>query len=270
MRRLNKSFTLILLIALMASCIVLVQSSSAQSNATPAVTEFSLEYVDYSYTTPPQPVSSKDPYTGQVTTTTIPSQYVENYSVVATIKNPSGATYYNFRWRGHFEDPNASWLYNPYYPNSANNSYRLDSAISVPFAASTSTYSTFTLSFIPRSITPGGQVDVQVQALYGEFDNVGVGMIFPQDHLTYNFKFEGSASEWSGTQTVYYGQPTLSPTPQSTIQPTCLDTAASATPDAPEIPVIAILPLFIVIPLIAAVIIRKYASKTASQYFKKR
>lgn len=187
---------------------------------------------------------SKDPYTGQITNKTIPGYTVENKTVEATIKNPPGAMYYNFRWRGHFADPNEAWNYEPFNPNLRNNEYRLDSAISVPFQASTSTYSTFTLWFIPQSTTPGGQIDVQVQALYGEFENIGTGMIFPPDYVSYTFVFHGAVSDWSNTQTVTFNQPSPSPTP---------------TPNAPEFSAIALLPLFVVIPLVAAVFIRRCA-----------
>jgi hypothetical protein len=250
MNRSNKSLTLLLVIALTGSSLIFIQSASAQTN-TPAVAEFTLQYVDHSYDVPPQPTSSKDPYTGEVTTSTIPGYRVENKTIDVAILNPSGATYYNFRWKGHHED---QWHYSPF--NSESNSstaYSLADTFSVPFKASTSTHTVLSLYFLPKSITPGGEIDIQVQALYGNFRAVPYGHIEPiPGGPTYDFYFEGKVSDWSNTQ--------VFKTPET----------ANPSPAVPEFPAIAILPLFVIIPLIAIILLRKHAFKAASQYYKKQ
>jgi hypothetical protein len=247
MKTLSKSWALLLTTALVISSLLFIQSVSAQS--IPAVTDFTLQYVDNSYDTPPTTSSTQDPYNGQITTTTHPGTHIENKTVIATIKNPSGATYYNFRWKGHYD---TTWQYSPFSPDSEI-PYFVADGYSVPFKASTSTYSKFWLSFLPQQISADGSIDVQVQALYGNFraePYVHVGWVGAP---TYDFYFEGETSYWSSTQTISYSQASIAPSPM-----------------VQEFPATAILPLFIVIPLIAAIFIRKYAAKTASPYYKKR
>jgi hypothetical protein len=242
--------TLLLIIVLAASAFIVAQSVSALSPIRQGVSEFTLNYVDHSYDVPPQPISTKDPYTGEVTTSTIPGYHVENKTIEVTIKNPPGVTYYNFRWKAHYQDQVDQWQYNPAYPNSQGDTYVIQSVVSVPFRASTSTYSTFTLFFIPSSVTPGGKIDIQVQALYGEYENVSTGMIFPPDYITYNFKFRGEVSDWSAME--IFTKPTLPPSP--TVTPTA---TASPSPTVPEFPALVILPIIVVVSLVATVLLRK-------------
>jgi hypothetical protein len=231
------------------------------------VTDFKLETVDHSYDVPPYTTSTTDPYTGEVTTTNYPGYHVENQTIVAVIKNPYDSSYYNFRYKGHFQN-DTQWSYEPYSPGN----YAVHSSSGLPrFLASSSEYTTIELYFLPK--LSRGAIDVQVQALYGNFSQqhesslgammLGIGEIW-------NFYFEGKAGDWSSTQTISYGQATPSPTSQSTDQSTDQDAAASTTPSAPELPSIALLPLFVVIPLLAALLMRRYASKTVMQSIKKR
>jgi hypothetical protein len=64
------------------------------------VPDFTLRYVDNSYDVPPKTTTSTDPYTNEITTTTIPGYHVENKTVEAVIKNNIGASHYNFRYKG--------------------------------------------------------------------------------------------------------------------------------------------------------------------------
>jgi hypothetical protein len=242
MSSLNKSLALIFAAALLASSMILLQSASAQSSATPQVTEFTLQLADHSYDVPPQPTSTKDPYTGQVTSSTIPGYRVENITIDATITNPFGVTYYNFRWKGSYDD---NWQYAPYGPASDN--YMVPDAYAVPFKASDSATTVLSLYFIqPEDITPGGSIDVQVQTLYGDFRAIPYVHVMPVGGPTYDFYFEGQVSGWSSTQTYTREGNTPAATPQPTI---------------PEFSLVAIIPLFAAV-LIAVVLIRKYTSKT--------
>ena len=106
----TKKFTLMLILLLAASSLTVVSSVSGQS-LKPVVTEFSLQYIDNSYDVPPENEYTKDLYTGETITKTIPGYRVENRSIVATIKNPSGVDAYNFRWKPHEE---GNWYYRPF------------------------------------------------------------------------------------------------------------------------------------------------------------
>ena len=160
----NKKSTLAILLVLLVSCLITTQSVLAQSSsAKQSVHEFTLKYVDRSYDVAPVTTAKTDPYTGEKTTTTTPGYHVEMKTIEATIKNPSGVSYYNFRWKGHFED---GWHYEPFNPN-ASLPYFLSDSFSVPYQASTSTYTVtdLRLYYELQSITKG-EIDVQVQSLY--------------------------------------------------------------------------------------------------------
>lgn len=243
MRRPNHG-VIFLAAALLASSFILIQSASSQANATPPVTQFTLQLADHSYDVPPQPTSTKDPYTSQVTNSTKPGYRVQNITIDATITNPQGATYYNFRWKGSFDDNWQSWF------GTVSGNYMVPDSYAVPFKASDSATTTLSLDFIhPEDITPGGSIDVQVQALYGSFRAVPYVHVMPVGGPTYDFYFEGQVSEWSSTQTYTREGNTATPTIQPTAQPTI-----------PEFPTIAILPLCLAV-LFAVVLIRKHASK---------
>jgi hypothetical protein len=171
--------------------------------------------VDNSYDVPPKTTTTTDPYTNETITTTIPGYHVENKTVEATINNNIGASYYNFRYKGSYTD---KWNYYPFDPN-ASLPYFLSDSCSVPYKASTSSYTVAALPpYFFKDVPEGGKVDVQVQALFGDFraEPFGhIGLPFP----TYDFYFEGTKSDWSNTQTLTISgnqTPTSSPTPTST------------------------------------------------------
>jgi hypothetical protein len=240
---LNKILTLLLAAILSTCCLTLAQTSWAQSTSTPTVTEFSVQYVHDSYYIPIEVISSKDPYTGVITNTTTGGATIDNSSMVATIKNPPGATFYNFRWKGSYAD---DWQYFPFNPyDSRSRPYYLSDSGAVPFPVSKgSDYSELSLYFLPQQITANGSIDIQVQALYGSFRAEPYTHLIEACGPCYDFYFEGQASDWSSTQTISYNQLSPSSTPQVTDQPTGIDTAASATPSAPELPTVVVLPLF--------------------------
>ena len=154
---------------------------------TRAVPEFTLRYADHSYDTPA--THSIDPYTGQEITH--PGYHVENKTIEAVIKNNVGASYYNFRIKGHYAD---KWMFgNPDFYD----------AFSVTNAASASDYTVITvveLSSLPQSVSKGGKIDVQVQGLFGTYRAVVYGPKLGR--TAYDFYFNGTASDWSETQTI--------------------------------------------------------------------
>ncbi len=236
----EKNYAITIIIALMASSLIIAQSVNAQSITKPSTPEFTLKYVDRSYDVAPVTTAKTDPYTGEKTTTTTPGYHVGMKTIEATIKNPSGVSYYNFRWKGHFED---GWHYEPFNPN-ASLPYFLSDSFSVPYQASTSTYTVtdLRLYYELQSITKG-EIDVQVQSLYGTFRAEPYVHVIDVGGPTYDFYFEGTASDWSSTQTIEIGQ----------------DASPIPTPTVPELSPLTILPL--VLSMLASVAVIKFKNK---------
>jgi hypothetical protein len=212
MKMLATAFIIALLFSALAAAVLF-----GIVHAKPSVPEFTLQYVDYSYDVPPKTTSTTNPYTNETTTTTIPGYHVENKTIEATINNNIGASYYNFRYKGHYEN---EWRYYPFNPNSSL-PYFLSDSYSVPYKASTSSYTVAALPpYFFQNIPVGGEVDVQVQALFGDFDAEPFGHLFLPEP-TYDFYFEGITSDWSETQTITFGESqTPTPSPETTPTPT--------------------------------------------------
>jgi hypothetical protein len=186
-----------------------------------SVPEFTLKYVDYSYDVPPKTTTTTDPYTNETITTTTPGYHVENKTIQATINNNISASYYNFRYKGHYTN---KWNYYPFNPDSFRG-YNLYSAYNAPtyVAASDSDYTVILiyLTYLPESIPEGGVVDVQMQALFGGYRQGEVQSVFTPGGATYNFYFEGTTSDWSNTQAITIGESqTPTPSPLTTPTPT--------------------------------------------------
>ena len=225
MGNISKKFTIMLILLLVASSLTIVSTVSGQS-LKPVVTEFSLQYADNSYDVPPSYKYTKDLYTGETITTTIPGYRVDNKSLVATIKNPSGVDAYNFRWKPHNE---SHWYYQP-FDTEADQTPPLSAsgAGGPPAYASDSEYTV--ISVISLNHISTTSLDVQVQALYGEYraiHNTPI-QLFEGDY--YDYYFDGQASYWSNTQTI-----TISDDPASqntTAPPTSTPTTSSFPTEA--------------------------------------
>jgi hypothetical protein len=232
MDSINKTAPILLILILAAnSSFIILQSASAQSTPNPSVPEFTLKQVDNSYNVAPTITSTTDPYTNKTTTTTIPGYHVENKTIEAIITSNLGASYYNFRYKPHYIE---NWTYYPFNPDAGSSAYTLADSYSVPFKASDLVNTTLALYFIPQSIAPNSQIDIQVQALYGNFDADPYGHIMPlPGGPTYDFYFRGETSGWSNSQIVTVGESLASsiPSPTTTLKPTAHQTAApTATP----------------------------------------
>jgi hypothetical protein len=127
------------------------------------------------------------------------------------------ASYYNLRYKGNYTD---KWNYYPFDPDSIFG-YSLPDAYYVPYKASDSSYTVAALpSYFFKDVPEGGQVDVQVQALFGDFDADPWGHLFLPEP-TYDFDFTGTTSDWSETQTITFGEiQTPTPSPATTPTPT--------------------------------------------------
>ncbi len=273
MRLLSKGFCLLFLVLLAASSLIMVKPTFAQSIPKPSVPQFTLQYFDYISNI--APTTSTNPYTGQNVTTSHGSTFY-NETVVFTIKNQPFTPYtdsngkyigiyYNFRYKGHYED---QWTYLPFNPDGVTGSAwggMFDRSLPY-FSQSGSDYTTFVFAltdFVPYgqpALPVGGQLDFQLQAQIGNISYASEGT----QSLGNYYSFTGESSDWSNTQTltVNYNSnstasnaslnPTLSPSPEPT-----------STPSVPEFPMLAILPLFVSV-LGGAVLIRHRKPKLKS------
>ena len=105
----------------------------------------------------------------------------------------------------------------------------------VPFHASTSTHTVLSLYFLP-DISVNGEIDIQVQALFGDFRAVPYVHVQPVGGPTYDFYYEGQTSDWSPTQTIKIGEATNSNTPNPTSSTTSTPTISPTPTVTPIVP----------------------------------
>jgi hypothetical protein len=221
-----------------------MKACTAESVPKPAVPEFGVQYIDYSYDVPS--TYGIDQFTGK--TVIIQQSYrVDQKSVQLIVKNQqyasivddSGNTttiYYNFRYKGAYGD---EWRYYP-FGDSGQGAHRFglyDINIPAAFPATDSQYTNITLymgllfGVEANELTIGDQIDFQVQAQVGHINP-------PIDGF---YSFSGQKSEWSPTQTITIGENsvTTAPQPNSTnpaVNPTeAPATTPTSTPTSPNI-----------------------------------
>lgn len=239
MDRTNKTFASLLILIIAMSCLTMlaVQPANAQTIPKPSVPEFTAKLVDRSYNEPA--TTTIDPYTGQ--TIDNPAHRVENYTIELTIKNQpytpviaqNGANtsfVYQIQVKGHFAN---DWI--PMYmfgegPKASNTDYTVITYLLLS-ETQDSYYLTSYDSTMPSTNTitglpPNASIDFQVEALSGYWTRT---IEFNSQH------FEAQESGWSPTQTVTIHTNSVSTNPSPTV---------------PEIPYVAVLALFVVIPLI--------------------
>jgi hypothetical protein len=173
---------------------------------TPSTPHFTLAYVDHSYDVPAKTKSTTDPYTGQVTTTTIPGYHVKNFTIDVTIKNQAypatinhghnSTLFYDIRAKGHFESDDMFW--------TAGDGM-------IEGARVVTSNSEFTIASIPvKGVTEGGAVDIKVQASLGYEYTYYYG-------LTPMCGWASADSAWSSIQT--FTLPGTPPTSNPTVEP---------------------------------------------------
>jgi hypothetical protein len=219
MSRFQKSFSLAVILALLFSSLIIVESAYALASK-PSVPEFSLKYVEHPYDV--APTYTTDPYSGK-SVIDHQGRHVENKSIEVTIKNQAFTSvkdasgnytslYYIFRYKGHFSN---TWTNEPTFFD--------DDAY---YNASKSEYTVISFQF--NGVSAGDQIDFQVQALIGH-DAMRVVDVPLRPFWGYAYYFSGEAGDWSGTQTITIPagastetpNPTfLSPTPTNSQNPT--------------------------------------------------
>jgi hypothetical protein len=226
-----KPLVLLLVVAMAASSLLMVDSVSAQSISKPSVPEFTVELTDYSYDVQATVTSQTDPIDGQIKTVTTPGYHVKNGTLTVTIKNQPFTIYYNddgfpvklyyhICMKGHSE---TDWRC-----SGQNNSFG-----QMYFVAENSSYTTCDSNYFCSSLGDknvegiagypvDGKVDVQVEALIGYLDVINIdpgSLVVRPDDLVY--AYFGENSGWSNTQTITIDENTAASDPspfQSTPQ----------------------------------------------------
>lgn len=268
MGSISKSFSLLIVIVLVASSLMMVESASAQSIPKPSVPEFTVQLVDRSYDEPP--TYQTDPYTGQ-TVLIRDGRHVDNKTFDFTIKNQPFTPYknadgkdvelyYKIRHKGQFEE----W-----------------STIFAPkedIAQSSGSGSTFTSFILGEGtwggISPNGIVDIQIKAQIGYYSLVNDPYNRPWD-LSAVFTAVAE-SDWSNTQTITIpdtsaSTSTSTPSPTSsnpTTSPTSTPTTTNSNSNTISVPLstlIAVVAIFLAIIVALSLLLFRRHRKTISQ-----
>ena len=222
----KKTFTFIFILALIASCLIVIENGSAQSK--PATPEFTVELVQK--VIDEAPTYTIDPYSGETIIKT--DGYHTSYWVVdIKIKNNTPDIYYNYRIKGHF---GIEWSVCPLIDQGDGVWTTRETSpftfVPIPTYAKATSSEYTEVKVDMQSLKTGDQVDVQVQAISGTIENAPNG---GYQILT------GQASDWSYTQTLTVPASNVSPTPSPTV---------------PEIPVLAIVPLLLSVFAVAVLV----------------
>ncbi|MGD6934554.1 MAG: hypothetical protein ACQCN5_10145 [Candidatus Bathyarchaeia archaeon] len=238
MGKTGKVTTLLLLAGV---ALLFVPSALASENTIgfpePFVPKFTVQYVDRSYDVPTTTSSIMNPYTGEVTNTTIQGYHVEYKTVDIKIENQpipaSNTTYtlfYNIREKGHFgADWHEIYDYSSFTYQTTNPNEIKQGPTKGSCPASKSKYTIISLKY-----NEGDQVDFQVKALYG-YSSPSVIQHALFASLDYSYVY----GEWSATQTITVSGVTQTPLPNPTNTPTPTHTTpenANVTSEPIEIP----------------------------------
>ena len=228
MSRMSSSVSLLLVVILAVSSLIMVESANAQSIPKPAIPEFSLRFVNVSY-------SVIDQYTGQ-------SGQVDNSTIELTIKNQPFTTindkvdatntslYYNIQVKGHYTN---DWteVYNSHngsYPPYIANYVWYDYPIQ-----SNSEYTTLSLS---ANYPANSKVDFRVQAIIANVTDLLLPNFLPDGGLRYHSDADYhhqlawtamSLSDWSPPQTLTIADGSTSSSISNSPYPTILHTSKS-------------------------------------------
>jgi hypothetical protein len=238
----GKFVTLLVIAALMASSLALVNAVSVDDLPKPSAPEFTVKIVSYPYDVPAKTTTSTtiDQYTGKetTTTTTIPGYHVENKSIELRIKNPNFAPittsdnqtaylYYKIMVKGHFGN---SWV-TPTFITQQD----IDGTVIAQLG------SAYTIVLIKPDFPDQAKIDLEIESRIGYFaPNYRMFLITGYD-------FYGVFSDFSSIQTLTIGavgstavpdtstpKPTQTTSPQPTQSPTVpLQTDLPTTPTQP-------------------------------------
>jgi hypothetical protein len=198
--------TILLMLAASIFSVTVNHANAENAVPKPPVVEFSLKYVDFSYTTPVIHTYTMDPLKGQQDVTT-GGQFNENQTIEVIIKNPAVTSYinaqgvesylyYNITLKGHF-DGEDKWLAD-WGKGTAN------------LPADNSSDYTIAL-FNAKAFPDTSKIDFRVQAQMGYYTMVPVGEVW--GHVQYDNVFSGVYGDYSPTQTFDLTGHVKTPTP---------------------------------------------------------
>lgn len=237
------AFFITFIVIMSSLSLLAVKPTCGQTTPALSIPQFTVSFVNRSYTTPITTTQTTDPFTGQQVTHTSGGQYVDNETIDIRIKNPPysqatlsngtvGQLFYSVRTKGHFAD----------WTPVADNGYSFSQVF-----ASNSDYTVVTLitgsgSFVDEDILmgtanvyipTGGQEDFQVEA------NIGYQYTIYRGLVSLGETFASYAdSGWSNTQTITTPTNSVSTNPSPTV-PESSPTLTS-TPTVPEFPALTI------------------------------
>jgi hypothetical protein len=261
MVKINSSICLLLVATLILVSGFSVQPTFAQSIPEPAVPQFSIQVVDYSYDTPT--TYTTDPYSGQqiahygyhVDDIRVEGKIKNQPFSPYTISNPDKTStsdtlrniefYYNISFRGHF---GGEWrkLYGTEDDDYIKQNYGHE-------------YTNFNISrYNAIEFREGDKVDVRIQAIIG-YETWGYTLSWPyrilngessdwSNILTLTISTNSTASDNFATTINGWSYPTLrTPETLPTVTP-------SPSPTVPELPWLALLPLCLIVLPVALVL----------------
>jgi hypothetical protein len=225
----------------------------AQSIPKPSAPEFTMRYMEQSYTTP-QTNSSNGAWT-------IPSMNTDGPLILFTIKNQplsqldnNGTLYYNFRsmttrqnsWNCYPFEGNrttkawgvfSSGMVSPAYTIASNNPSIVSS--NTDYTLIPINLHRFTGEIIPNSTL----IEIQLQALYGSINPIeGSVPRTPYGETEFYYQFTGESSDWSSSQIIDLATGLVS------------TSSPSPSPSVPELSWLLTLPLFLSIISVAVAI----------------
>ncbi len=218
----SRTITITLTLILVASSMLWVETTNAQTTPTPSVPTFNLVFIDHSYDLPGRTVDD-----GYIGPHYVPAHHDRNGTIEITVANQpftqyvdannhTIALYFHFRCKGHLD---STWIVTPdsgQYLETSNSEYTVHSYwINEEWVGDHS-------GRVPN-IPQDGKIDFQVEAFIGYSDTICTSIARrPDDYHTY---FVGQTSGWSTTQTISLNDgstsassdPASSPTPEQTI-----------------------------------------------------
>jgi hypothetical protein len=194
---------LVLLLVLLTSSLITIESASAQSIPKPSVPEFTVNLADHSYDVPSRTFQTTDPYNNKTTTINYPSSHVKNFSIEITIANQpfpptikgnTSILYYNLQQKPHFGQ---EWAQR----------YNQNTSIGTLTPQSNSGFTVISFLIDPANFEVGNQIDYQVEAIlaYQYTSYEYLEHLDPWYHGPYpvpvNHTVFVESSGWSPTQT---------------------------------------------------------------------
>lgn len=219
----EKTCEITIIVALMASSLIIAQSVKAQSITKPLIPEFAVKYVDHSYDIPP--TYGTDQYNGN-TIITKQGEHIDNRAIEISIKNEHFTPFddsngnridrfYDVRHKGSYTENWTTMFENKtqYEWLGQTNPY-MEYGYAVQDYSAQYTTIIYTLTW---QVPTDGQIDFQVQALQGyTIQTSHDGRLY---FATADFAFYGQESGWSNTRTIKIGESNPTATPNLTLRP---------------------------------------------------